>query len=132
MDAKVIAHTSTAAYRTAISNSRQEILADEPASLGGTDLGFAPTELLAAALASCTSITLRMYADRKGWALTDIKVEVDFQRDTKTFASTFTRRITLIGNLDAEQRTRLLAIANSCPVHRTLTHSISVDSLLVE
>ncbi len=131
MDAKVIAHTSTAAYRTTISNARQEIIADEPAALGGTDLGFAPTELLAAALASCTSITLRMYADRKGWDLTDIKVEVDFQRDTKTFVSTFLRRISLIGALDEEQRTRLLSIANSCPVHRTLTHSINVDTELV-
>jgi putative redox protein len=82
-------------------------------------------------LASCTSITLRMYADRKEWDLTDIKVSVDFSRDTKTFESSFVRRIELIGNLTEEQRSRLLAIANSCPVHRTLTHSISVDSQLV-
>jgi putative redox protein len=131
MDAKVIAHSSKARYRTSISNDRQEVIADEPTSLGGTDEGFAPTELLAAALASCTSITLRMYADRKEWDLTDIKVSVDFSRDTKIFESSFVRRIELIGNLTEEQRSRLLAIANSCPVHRTLTHSISVDSQLV-
>lgn len=131
MDSQVTAHSTRARYKTSITNGRQEIFADEPESLGGTDEGFAPTELLAGALASCTTITLRMYADRKEWDLSDIKVSVEFTRDTKTFASKFVRKVELIGNLDEEQRNRLLTIANSCPVHRTLTHSISVETALV-
>jgi putative redox protein len=128
MHTEITAHTTTARYKTAISNDRHSIFADEPLDLEGTDLGFTPTELLSGALASCTSITLRMYADRKAWPLTDIKVNVSFERDAKTSTTAVVRKIELFGELDEEQRARLLTIANSCPVHRILSGQINIDS----
>lgn len=130
MQTEITAHTTTARYKTTLSNDRHSILADEPLDLEGTDLGFTPTELLSGALASCTSITLRMYADRKAWPLTDIKVHVSFERDAKTSTTAVSRRIELFGDLDDEQRARLLTIANSCPVHRILSGQINIDSHL--
>lgn len=130
MHTEITAHTTTARYKTSINNDRHSILADEPLDLEGTDLGFTPTELLSGALASCTSITLRMYADRKAWPLTDIKVLVSFERDAKTSTTAVVRRIELFGDLTDEQRARLLTIANSCPVHRILSGQINIDSHL--
>jgi putative redox protein len=104
------------------------VIADEPEELGGTDLGPAPGEFLMISLASCTAITLRMYADRKKWPLEKIRVEVDFEKvDYKTI---FKRELQLIGDLTDEQRARLLQIANACPVHKTLTNPIEIQTSL--
>ena len=103
--------------------------ADEPVSYGGTDLGPSPYQYLAAGLGACTSMTIRMYARRKGWELRGVSVDVlhdkrhatdcdDCEKGQKI--DTFTRNITLIGNLDDDQRAKLIAIADKCPVHRTL------------
>lgn len=117
-------------YRTEITTSSKTVIADEPEELGGTDLGPAPGEFLMISLASCTAITLRMYADRKIWPLDKIAVEVNFEKiDDRTI---FNREILLEGQLDEEQRKRLLQIANACPVHKTLTNPIEIRSLLVD
>ena len=70
-------------YKTTLTNGRNELIADEPTGVGGTDLGFSPSELLCSALAACTCATLRMYADRKGWALEDVQVSIDFERNNE-------------------------------------------------
>jgi putative redox protein len=125
----VTATIGTDHFRTEITTGRKTIIADEPDELGGTDLGPAPGEFLMISLASCTAITLRMYADRKKWPVEKIRVEVDFEKvDNKTI---FKRELQLIGNLTDEQRTRLLQIANACPVHKTLTNPIEVQTKLV-
>ena len=103
--------------------------ADEEPANGGEDTGPAPHELLLAALGSCTAITLKVYADRKGWPLRDAKVTLTGGKVDGQFA--ITRRITLVGELDAEQRQRLLEIADKCPVHRTLESEIEVVSRLI-
>jgi putative redox protein len=113
-------------YKTRLLSSNNEIVADEPVALGGTDLGFAPAELLCASLASCTAITLRMYADRKEWEVAQISVTVDHERDNANNISHLTRRISIEGNLDDSQTGRLLAIANACPIHKLLTGKIEV------
>jgi putative redox protein len=113
-------------YATKLSNQRQEIIADEPVELGGTDLGFAPNELLCSALAACTSITLRMYADRKSWPLESVRVDVELERDAQQNKTLIKRTVHLNGPLDEEQRARLLAIANQCPVHKILTNPIEI------
>ena len=108
------------------------LVADEPLSVGGTNSGPTPYDYLAAALGACTSMTLRMYADRKKWPLEAVTVKVRHQKvhaeDSQGDAAggkarkldRFERVIALNGSLDDEQRARLLEIANRCPVHRTL------------
>lgn len=130
--ASIKAHIGRNHYQTILNNGRQEICADEPSDLGGTDLGFAPDELLCAALASCTAITLRMYADRKEWPLEAVRLDISLERDKGSNTTKLTRAIELEGDLNAEQRERLLGIANACPVHKTLTNPMLVESFLVE
>lgn len=116
-------------YRTELIASGKSVIADEPEELGGGDAGPAPGEFLMISLASCTAITLRMYADRKKWDVTKIKVEVASEKvDNKTI---FKREILLEGNLEEGSRQRLLQIANSCPVHKTLTNPIEVETKLI-
>ena len=119
-------------YKVEIKSSTNNvIIADEPISVGGKDLGFSPKELLASALAACTSATLRMYANRKNWDLQEVKLEIDFKQDAGSGKSILHRKIDLIGKLDEEQRKRLLAIANACPVHKILTNQIDIPTELV-
>lgn len=104
------------------------VIADEPVDKGGKDLGFSPKELLVSALAACTSATVRMYADRKQWPLDEVKIEVDIERDEAANKTVINRTIQFIGNLDDEQRKRLLAVANACPVHKILTNPIEINT----
>ncbi|WP_291287960.1 OsmC family protein, partial [Flavobacterium sp.] len=92
---------------------------------------FSPSELLASSLASCTLITLRMYINRKQWEVTEINIKVDFERDLDQKVSLFTRKIEIIGEVDDKQRQRLETIANSCPIHKTLTNSIEIKTTLI-
>ena len=119
---------------------RHQLVADEPAKDGGSDLGPNPYEYLLAALGSCTSMTLRMYADRKQMKLDNVEVLLSHRRihaedcvecETKEgFVDRIDKRITLEGNLTAAERQRLLEIADKCPVHRTLKNEILIKSEL--
>lgn len=115
-------------YLNHVDVGRHRWLADEPEEVGGTDAGPAPFEMLAAALGACTSMTLRMYAERKGWPLRRVTVEVAHERDGRD--DRFLRTITLDGALDDEQRDRLLSIANRCPVHRVVEGSAQIVTTL--
>lgn len=115
-------------YQVSLTNQRHQWMADEPPHLQGTDTGPTPDELLESALASCTAITLRMYANRKAWPLRTIEVTVALERTT---ANTHFRRIIhWEGELDAEQQQRLLQIAKSCPVSKTLSGAIQMETEL--
>ncbi len=114
-------------------------LADEPEAYGGTNRGMTPYGFLAAGLGACTSMTIRMYARRKKWPLTHVRVDVshnkvhaedcaDCEKGGKI--DLFRREITLEGDLDPDQRARLLEIADKCPVHRTLEHAARVETVL--
>lgn len=127
---KIVAHIGEELYKTEIESANNMIISDEPESNGGKDLGFAPKELLASSLAACTCITLRMYANRKGWDLTDIKVEVTFEKDPTENKSKMMRTIQLFGNLDDVQKARLLNIADRCPMHAILTNPIEITTEL--
>lgn len=118
-------------YKTEIRSSSGNILiSDEPESVGGKNLGFSPTQLLASSLAACTSATLRMYADRKGWDLEEVKLEVSLEVNREDNKTEIHRKIELIGNLDQSQRDRMLAIANACPVHKILSGTIAIQTEL--
>jgi uncharacterized OsmC-like protein len=123
-------------YANTIRAGRHALVADEPASLGGGDKGPGPYDYLLAALGACTSITLRMYANRKQIPLTGVAVRLSQKKvhaadcaDCDSKAGQITeieREITLEGELSPEQRQLLMDIADKCPVHRTLTNEIKV------
>jgi uncharacterized OsmC-like protein len=111
------------------------VLADEPLAYGGTNKGMSPYGFLSAGLGACTSMTIRMYARRKGWPLDHVSVDVKHDKvhaqDADSGGSTskvdvWNRRITLTGQLSQDQRQKLLEIADKCPVHRTLERSSDV------
>lgn len=104
------------------------LIADEPISHGGKDLGFSPLELLASAIASCASATVRMYANRKEWDLQEIKMDVELELGHPDNKTVINRKMEFIGNLDEEQKARLLSIANACPVHKILSNPIEINS----
>ena len=132
--------TSSGYLKQEITAGRHKLIADEPVEVGGSDSGPDPYALLLASLGACTSMTLQIYARRKGWPLEQVKVVLNHsqihakdceQCETKEgWITSIERRISLTGPLTEEQKTRLLEIAAKCPVHKTLTSEIQiVDSL---
>ena len=129
-------------YSQTISAGPHLFRGDEPVDAGGSDTGPNPYELLLAALGSCASITVRMYADRKQWPLEGVHIELSYgapHADDSAACDTETRMITgiemevsFVGDLSEQQRQRLLEIANRCPVHRTLTSRIQIRGTLAE
>lgn len=113
-------------YRTEITANEKTFLSDEPGDMGGTNLAPAPPDYLLTALASCTAITLRMYADRKNLEVDRITVNVG--HDKQEFKSVFTVAVSYEGKLDEAQQKRFLEIAKSCPVHKILTNPIQVET----
>jgi uncharacterized OsmC-like protein len=136
----VVVSGAAAGFAQEIEAGRHRIASDEPATAGGTDSGPSPYELLLAALGSCTSMTVAMYARRKGWPLERVVVRLQHARihaedcaecETKEgMLDRIEREVSLTGPLSAEQRERLLEIANRCPVHRTLTSEIDIRTRL--
>ena len=136
-----VARTDAASFTTPVNAAGHAFVADEPASVGGRNLGPAPYDLLSAALATCTTMTLKMYAARKKWPLEASTVTVwhekvhakdceDCESDPKARVDVFERELRLDGDLDAAQRERLLQIADRCPVHRTLHSEVKVRTTL--
>jgi len=103
------------------------ITADEPSDLGGEDAGPSPQELLAASLASCTAITMEMYAHRKKWDVGDIVVDVDYEPAQRGSPTRFTLDVQLSKELPEDQRKKLMTIAAKCPVHRTLEGEVMFE-----
>jgi len=102
---------------------------DEPLEYNSADIGPSPFEYVCAGLGGCTTITIRMYAGRKNWALDHVSCLVTHEK--KGDEHVFTRQVTLKGNLDAAQRERLIEIANKCPVHKMLTAEGTVNTVEV-
>lgn len=106
------------------------ITADEPRDTGGTDRGPSPQELLAASLASCSAVTLEMYADRKGWQIGDVTVDVNYEPAHRGSPTRFEINVKLPKELPEDQRERLMQIVARCPVHRTLEGEVIFDEKL--
>lgn len=117
-------------YQVTLSDGLHQWLADEPQALGGGDSGPTPHQLLLSALGACTAVTLSMYARRKAMPLSGIEVELSFA-DDKAAPVRIVRAIRLCGELTAEQRQRLLDVANVCPIHKLLTGEIAIASQLL-
>lgn len=129
-------------FRTELNAAGHRLVADEPVELGGTDQGPSPYGLLSSALAACTAMTLYLYAKAKEWPLQEIRVLVrhskvhekdceECETNPKAMVDRLERRIWLTGDLSDDIRTRLLQIAEKCPVHRTLQASVRVETALI-
>ncbi|MFD8320468.1 OsmC family protein [Kitasatospora purpeofusca] len=118
--AAAVATSTGEDYRVDIRSGRHRLAADEPESAGGADTATTPVGLLLSALGSCTAITLRMYAQRKQWPLTTVRVHLGYEKGPEK-AVRITRRIDLVGDLDETQRARLLDIADRTPVTRAVS-----------
>lgn len=134
--AVTVTESGNGPYGQIVTAGHHVLGADEPERLGGQDTGLAPYELLLAALGACTSMTLRMYAERHGWPLTRISVALRHVRRPASEGAPaldrFERQITLLGALDDTQRARLLEIAEKCPVSQTLSRASQVVSNLAD
>ena len=139
--AHVIVHGTAAGFAQEIEIGSHELFADEPASYGGTDTGGSPYDLLLAALGSCTSMTIGLYARKRGWPLEKITVSLRHSKihakdcdDCETKEGRVDRiwsDIHLDGPLSEEQRAKLMEIADKCPVHQTLTSEINIKTRAV-
>jgi putative redox protein len=139
-DQRITARTGPGGFLTEVLVNRHSLVADEPVQAGGTDQGPSPFDLLVAALGACTAITLRMYADRKGWPLEAATVRLTHDKihaadcascETREgMLDRIEREIEIEGPLDADQKQRLLQIADRCPVHRTLTSEVQIRTRL--
>jgi uncharacterized OsmC-like protein len=134
----VVVRGSAAGFAQEIHAGAHRLHADEPVSAGGTDTGPSPYDLLLAALGACTSMTVAMYARRKAWPLEEVTVHLRHSRihaadcaecETKEgMLDRIERDIHFAGLLTEEQRSKLLEIANKCPIHRTLTSEIDIET----
>jgi uncharacterized OsmC-like protein/pimeloyl-ACP methyl ester carboxylesterase len=137
---RVVVRVGESGYTTEVKAGNHPFLSDEPESAGGNDLGPTPYDLLAAALGACTAMTLRMYADRKKLDLQEIKIHLQHSKthaddcsdceNPSSKLDQIERVIELEGNLTAENKQRLLEIADKCPVHRTLVSDIKINTSL--
>lgn len=115
-------------YRTLVRVGGHEIVVDEPREAGGADTGPTPVELLLASLATCKVITVRMYADRKGWPLARVSAEAGVGAQDGFVVGAIDVAITLEGDLSDEQRARLLDVAGKCPVEKAIGRGVEVRS----
>lgn len=137
---EAVVEGASTSFKNQIRIGRHTFTADEPVADGGGGEGPNPYELLIAALGACTSMTVSVYARRKGWPLESVRVHLRHSKinasecaDCRTkegLVDRIEREIELIGALSDEQRSRLLEIANKCPVHRTLTSEINIQTRL--
>ena len=119
--------TRRAGYTHDVEVRGHKLVADEPEDRGGSDEGPSPHELMGAALASCTAITVEMYAERKGWELPELRVTVTQEVDPETKIRSFDVRMYLPGGLTDEQTQRIRRIAGKCPVHKALANETTVE-----
>ena len=109
---------------------QHKVIIDEPVSHGGQDKGPGPTEMLCAALACCTTATIKIYLNHKQWKTDGITVEVEKSTNAEG-KNVFTRKIDVKGTFDADQKSRILVVANKCPVHKILEAQNIIESALV-
>ncbi len=128
----VTVRLGTENYRTRVEARHHQFFGDEPGELGGADTGVTPYEMLLGSIGSCKAITARMYAERKGWALNEVRIELEHDRPEGRGGPEVIRvRISFEGDLDDDQRDRLLAIAEKCPVQKTVTGDLAIEASLV-
>lgn len=131
---EVLVSIGDKSYTTTISYEDLNILADEPIDLGGENKGLAPTQLLLSSVGACKAITMRMYANRKQWKVDkiDIKVSSEIQKSELQQTTYIKCNIFIDGELDEDQKRRLYAIGEKCPVHKMLMNPVIIESNLID
>ena len=139
--AHVIVHGTAAGFAQEVEVGSHELYADEPVSYGGTDTGPSPYDLLLAALGSCTSMTIGLYARKRGWPLENVTISLRHSKIHATDCDNcetkegrvdrIERDIHLAGSLTAEQRAKLMEMADRCPVHQTITSEINIKTRVI-
>jgi putative redox protein len=124
---RAIARRDAGTLKHHVEMGNHRLTADEPEDQGGSDEGPSPQELLAASLASCSAVTLEMYANRKGWDVGEVIVNVDYEPAQRGSPTKFTMDVQLPKELPEDQREKLLQIVAKCPVHRTLEGEVMFD-----
>ena len=124
---KATARRDNGTLRHEVTIRGHSLRTDEPKDAGGDDTGPSPQELLAASLASCTAITIEMYADRKGWDIGEVAVDVKYEPAQRGSPTRFAMVLHLPKELPQDQREKLMQIAAKCPVHRTLEGEVMFD-----
>ena len=129
-------------FTTSIQTKNHTLIADEPASIGGSDFGPSPYEYLNAGLAACTVMTLKMYAERKKWDLQEVFVYISHSRvhsndlnvsvDKPKYLDHISKKLKFVGNLDIQQKERLKEIASRCPVHKTIASQVVFNTQIIE
>ncbi len=129
-EANITVHSSTEKYKTSLTNQKHIIVADEPLEKGGNDEGMNPYEILLSSLGACTSITMRMYANHKGYDLSNLKVELNLKQEEGKII--ITRNIFLGTTFTDEISNRLLQVAKACPVSKILEGTIIIENKLTD
>ena len=124
---RAISHRVSGKLEQHVAVREHRLTADEPREHGGEDSGPSPQELLAASLASCTAITMEMYAERKGWDVGDVTVEVEYEPAQRGSPTRFVMHVEMPKELPEDQRDRLMQIAAKCPVHRALEGEVMFE-----
>ena len=127
MSRRATARRENGRYQHTVTVRSHELTVDEPESSGGDDTGPDPQEMLAVSLASCTAITMEMYAKRKGWELPDVEVAVEYQPAERGCPTRFDLVVRIPSDLSEEDAQRLMTIAAKCPVHRTLEGEVMFE-----
>jgi putative redox protein len=127
---RTIVEIGREAFTTRVQAGGHEVTVDEPGELGGGNRGVSPYGMLLGAIGSCVVITVKMYADRKGWALDGVRAELTHERRSPG-DETIRMTLTFKGDLDESQRSRLEVIASKCPVKRTVTGDLTVETKVV-
>jgi putative redox protein len=127
---RAIARRSNGTLKHEVEVGAHEVTADESRELGGSDAGPSPQELLAASLASCSAITMEMYANRRGWEIGEVVVDVDYEPAQRGSVTKFVMKVQLPKELPEDQRDKLMSIVAKCPVHRTLEGEVMFEEEL--
>jgi putative redox protein len=125
------AYIGTDHYKVTITTGKHAVIGDEGEDNGGKNLGPNPHELLLASLGACTCATVRMYADRKQMKLEEVKVNLNLEWDEEKKTTNITREIKFVGELNDEERAKLLVIADKCTIHKALSNPVKISTQMV-
>lgn len=127
----ILASLDDTNYSTVITDGHHQIMSDEPYEKGGMDEGLTPRQLLASSLASCTAITLKMYADRKEWKLENVEVKINYDHIYDREDPHLISQVKITADLDEMQRARMAVIATKCPIHKILHKGLRIETVMV-